>query len=67
MAGASGPEIQAALGHANIATSIRYIHFAEAQKNVLAERAAAPAVAGLESAKRSGKSAMVIPLRTSVS
>jgi integrase len=67
MGGASGPEIQAALGHANIATSIRYIHFAEAQKNVLAERAAAPAVAGLESAKRSGKSATVIPLRTSVS
>jgi integrase len=63
MTGASGPEIQAALGHANIATSVRYIHFAEAQKNALAERAAAPAVAGLESARRSGESAAVLPLR----
>jgi len=66
MMGASGPEIQAALGHANIATSVRYIHFAEARKNALAERAAAPAIAGLESAKRSGESAAVIALRPSV-
>src|SRR5262249_62023803 len=63
MDGASGPQIQAALGHANIATSVRYIHFAETRKNALAERAAAPAVAGLESAKRGGESAAVIPLR----
>jgi integrase len=66
MNGASGPQIQAALGHANIASTGRYIHFAEARKNALAERAAAPAVAGLESAKRSGESAPVIPLRSSV-
>jgi integrase len=63
MAGASGPEIQAALGHANIATSVRYIHFAEERKNALAERAAALAVSGLESAKCSAESVMVIPLR----
>jgi integrase len=63
MTGASGPEIQAALGHANIATSVRYIHFAEARKNALAERAAAPAVAGLKSAERSDERAAVIPLR----
>lgn len=63
MAGASGPEIQAALGHASIATSVRYIHFAEARKNALAERAAAPAVAGLESVKGDGESAEIIPLR----
>jgi integrase len=50
MAGASGPEIQAALGHATLATSVRYIHFAEARKNALAERAAAVAVAGLQGA-----------------
>lgn len=63
MAGAIGPEIQAALGHANIATSIRYIHFAEDRKNALAERAAALAVAGLESANRSSEGATIIPLR----
>jgi integrase len=63
MTGASGLEIQAVLGHANIATSVRYIHFAEGRKNALAERAAAAAVAGLESAKLSGESAAVIPLR----
>jgi integrase len=32
MDGASGPQIQAALGHANIASTVRYIHFAEARK-----------------------------------
>jgi integrase len=32
MDGASAPQIQAALGHANIASSVRYIHFAEARK-----------------------------------
>jgi integrase len=63
MAGASGPEIQAALGHANIATSIRYIHFAEDRKNALAERAAALAVAGLESANRDSDGATIIPQR----
>jgi integrase len=66
MDGASGPQIQAALGHANIASTIRYIHFAEARKNALAERAAAPAVAGLERAKRSAGNAAVIPLLPSV-
>jgi len=63
MGGASGPEIQAALGHANIATSVRYIHFAEARKNALAERAAAPAVAGLNSVSPKAENAPVIPLR----
>jgi hypothetical protein len=63
MTGASGPEIQAALGHANIATSIRYIHFAEGRRNALAERAATLAVAGLESAKQGGQQAAIIPLR----
>jgi integrase len=53
MNGASGPEIQAALGHATIVASVRYIHFAEARRNALAERAAAPAVAGLEIARTS--------------
>lgn len=65
MDGASGPQIQAALGHATIAASVRYIHFAEARKNALAERAAAVAVAGLRSAQADGGDtpADVVPLR----
>jgi integrase len=50
MSGASAPEIQAALGHANIKTSVRYVHFAEGRKNALAERAASVATAGLRAA-----------------
>jgi integrase len=65
MDGASGPQIQAALGHANIASTIRYIHFAEGRRNALAERAAAVAVAGLQSAQDDGQSPSgeVVPLR----
>ena len=51
MAGASAPEIQAAMGHANIKTSVRYIHFAEGRKNELAERAASVAAAGLAASR----------------
>jgi integrase len=65
MDGASGPQIQAALGHANIASTVRYIHFAEARKNALAERAAAVAVAGLQSAQADNQGTLggVVPLR----
>ncbi len=59
MAGASAPEIQAAMGHANIKTSARYVHFAEGRKNELAERAASVATAGL-AASRGEKTAEVI-------
>lgn len=55
MNGASAAEIQAAMGHANIATSVKYVHFAEARKNALAERAAAVAVAGLYGASMQGE------------
>lgn len=48
--GASGPEMQAAMSHANIKTSARYIHFAEARRNELAERAASVATAGMKAA-----------------
>lgn len=47
MGGATGPELQAQMGHANIKTSARYIHFAEQKRNTLAERAASVATAGL--------------------
>ena len=66
MGGASAPEIQAAMGHANIKTSVRYVHFAEARKNELAERAASVATAGL-AASRGEKSAEVVELRRGTS
>jgi integrase len=66
MDGASGPQIQAALGHANIASTVRYIHFAEARKNALAERAAAPAVAGLESTEGKDEDATMIAVQAAV-
>jgi integrase len=61
MAGASAPTIQAAMGHANIKMSVRYVHFAEGRKNELAERAASVATAGLAAPRRE-KSAEVINL-----
>lgn len=48
MSGASLAEVMTQLGHADPKTSLRYIHFAEASRSTLAERAAAVAVAGLE-------------------
>jgi hypothetical protein len=50
---ATGPEIQAAMGHANIQTSSRYIHFAAARRNELAEKAANVATAGLTASRES--------------
>jgi integrase len=51
MGGASGPQIQAAMGHANIKTSSRYIHFSANRRNELAERAASLATAGLAASR----------------
>ena len=62
MNGASGPEIQAAMGHADIKTSIRYVHFAEGRRNELAERAASVATAGL-AASREGEAGEVVKAR----
>jgi integrase len=52
MSGASAVEIQAAMGHRDARTSLRYVHFAEDRKNALAERAAAVATAGFAAATR---------------
>jgi integrase len=60
MGGASGPEIQAAMGHASIKTSVRYIHFAEARRNELAERAASVATAGLAASRGRAAGEVVI-------
>lgn len=59
--GAQAAEIMAAVGHRQISTTARYIHFATNARAALAERAAAPALAGLAAA--AGKpSAEVVPL-----
>lgn len=47
MAGASNVELMETLGHKQITTTLRYIHFAERARSTLAERAASMAMAGL--------------------
>jgi integrase len=48
--GAQAPEIMASLGHRQMSTTQRYIHFADKARAALAERAAAPALAGMAAA-----------------
>ena len=55
MTGAQASQVMAALGHRNLSSSQRYIHFAEAARASVAERAAAPALAGLASAAKGGQ------------
>ena len=47
MAGASAVELMETLGHRQISTTLRYLHFAESARSTLAERAASVAMAGL--------------------
>jgi len=47
MAGASAVELMETLGHKQISTTLRYVHFAEQARSTLAERGAAVAMAGL--------------------
>ena len=47
MAGASAVELMETLGHRQISTTLRYVHFAEQARSTLAERGAAVAMAGL--------------------
>jgi hypothetical protein len=46
MAGASAVELMETLGHRQIGTTLRYVHFAEQARSTLAERAASVAMAG---------------------
>lgn len=46
MAGASAVELMETLGHRQIGTTMRYVHFAEQSRSTLAERAASVAMAG---------------------
>ena len=50
MAGAGASEIQAVTGHRDLRMVQRYVHFADNARAALAERAAAPALAGLAAA-----------------
>ena len=47
MSGAQAPEIMTAMGHRQLSTVQRYIHFAQNAREVLAERAASVALAGM--------------------
>jgi integrase len=63
--GAEAPQIMATLGHRQLSTTKRYLHFADKARAALAERAAAPALAGMAAA--SGRPAgEVIPLPASI-
>jgi len=62
VSGAQAAEIMVAVGHHQMSTTARYLHFAQNARAALAERAAAPALAGLAAA--AGKNhADVVPLR----
>jgi integrase len=47
MSGAQAAEIMTAMGHRQLSTVLRYIHFAETTRRELAERAASVALAGI--------------------
>lgn len=50
LAGAQASAIMTALGHANMATSQRYVHVAQAARQMIAEKAAGTALAGMAGA-----------------
>ena len=52
MAGAQAPEIMTAMGHRQLSTVTRYIHFAENARATLAERAASVPIAGMAAASK---------------
>lgn len=62
MDGASSAELMESLGHKQVSTTMRYIHFAEKSKSTLAERAASTALAGLADSLGKTK-ADVLPIK----
>jgi integrase len=62
MAGAEASQIMAALGHSQLSTVQRYIHFAKNAREALGEKAAAVALAGMAVADRKA-SAEVVKLK----
>jgi integrase len=57
MSGAQAPEIMTAMGHRQLSTVQRYVHFAESARQALAERAASVALSGMATGleNRAGK------------
>ena len=51
MGGAGAAEIMTALGHSQLSTAQRYVHWAQDARQALAERAAAVVVGGLQEAQ----------------
>jgi len=60
MEGAQASEIMTALGHRNLSTSQKYIHWAQEARQAIAERAASVALAGM---KVTGATADIVPMR----
>jgi hypothetical protein len=50
MAGAEASQIMTALGHRQLSTVQKYIHYAKDARSALAEKAAATAIVGLKAA-----------------
>lgn len=59
MGGGQAAEIMQALGHRQLSTTQRYIHFADSARATLAERAAGPALAGIAASLGSPKAEVV--------
>jgi integrase len=57
--GAQAAEIMTSLGHRQMSTTTRYLHFADTARAALAERAAAPALAGMAAAMGAPKADVV--------
>jgi integrase len=62
MSGAGAAEIMTALGHRQLATAQRYIHWAEDQRQALAEKAASVALTGMAAANPERLPGDVVPL-----
>ena len=57
MGGAQAAEIMIAMGHRQLSTAQRYIHFAETSRQALAERAASIPLAGMAGTKGGNETA----------
>ena len=64
MGGSTGPEIMQQLGHRQMATTVRYLHWAQSAQTALAEKAAAVVIAGM-AAGRGAARAKVVKLKRS--
>jgi hypothetical protein len=63
MAGAQAPEIMQVVGHRQLSTVARYIHWAETAQAALAERAASVPLAGMAAGRADTGDAAVVSLK----